>query len=178
MELSTTLFQLSTDMMAIEDALWESGGELTPELEQAMAENAESMAKKVDGYNAVIRAFAYKADVLDAEIKRFTALKKVAENAQKRIKEHVLDTMNAFGIEKLEGAYCKITKSKSTKTEVDEPALLQVYMPMLEGINESLPPYITAEFKVSKTALKEYIEESGITPAGVEFVENCSLRIR
>ena len=178
MELSTTLFQLSQEMMAIEDALWESGGELTPELEQAMAENAESMAKKVDGYNAVIRSLAYKADVLDAEIKRLTALKKVAENAQKRIKEHVLDTMNAFGIDKLEGAYCKISKSKSTKTEVDEPTLLLAYMPMMQGVNESLPPYLSAEIKVSKTALKDYIKEEGITPAGVEFVENWSLRIR
>ena len=178
MELSTTLFQLSQEMMAIEDALWESGGELTPELEQAMAENAESIAKKVDGYNAVIRSLTHKATVLEVEIKRLTAMKKVAENAQKRIKEHVLETMNAFGIEKLEGAYCKISKSTSTKTEVDEEKLLQAYMPMLEAINESLPPYITAEFKVSKTALKEYIEESGITPAGVEFVENYSLRIK
>lgn len=178
MELSTTLFQLSQEMMAIEDALWESGGELTPELEQAMAENAESMAKKVDGYNAVIRAFAYKADVLDAEIKRLTALKKVAENAQKRIKEHLLDTMNAFGIEKLEGAYCKISKSRSTKTEVDEAVLLSEFEKGLKHINESLPPYVTAELKVSKTALKDYIKETGITPAGVEFVESSSLRIK
>ena len=178
MELSTTLFQLSQEMMAIEDALWESGGELTPELEQAMTENAESMAKKVDGYNAVIRSLGSKADVLDAEIKRLTALKKVAENAQKRIKEHMLDTMNAFGIDKLEGAYCKVSKSRSTKTEVDEPTLLQVYTPMLDGVNESLPPYLSVEYKVNKTALKDYIKDTGITPAGVEFVESYSLRIR
>lgn len=165
-------------MMAIEDALWESGGELTPELEQAMAENAESMAKKVDGYNAVIRSLGSKADVLDAEIKRLTALKKVAENAQKRIKEHMLDTMNAFGIDKLEGAYCKVSKSRSTKTEVNEDMLLASYQSAINKLIETLPPYLSVEIKVNKTALKDFIKEQGITPAGVEFVENWSLRIR
>lgn len=165
-------------MRMIEDALWESGGELTPELEQAMAENAESMAKKVDGYNAVIRSLGSKADVLDAEIKRLTALKKVAENAQKRIKEHMLDTMNAFGIDKLEGAYCKVSKSRSTKTEVDEGQLLASYQSAINKLIETLPPYLSVEIKVNKTALKDFIKDQGITPAGVEFVENWSLRIR
>lgn len=178
MELSTTLFQLSNEMRMIEDALWESGGELTPELEQAMAENAESMAKKVDGYNAVIRSLGYKADVLDAEIKRLTALKKVAENAQKRIREHMLDTMNAFGIDKLEGAYCKVTKAKSTKTEVNEGELLSGVQFAIDSFADSLPPYLTVDVKVNKTALKDYIKEEGVTPVGVQFVESYSLRIK
>ena len=165
-------------MMAIEDALWESGGELTPELEQAMAENAESMAKKVDGYNHIIASFDAKAEIIDKEIKRLTSLKKTAENASKRIKQHVCDTMGMFGIEKLEGKYCKMTRAKSTKTEVNEEQITAAFINGLQALNESLPPYITADFKVSKTALKDYIKEEGLTPAGVQFVENWSLRIR
>lgn len=178
MELSTTLFQLSNEMRMLEDALWESGGELTPEIEQALAENAESMAKKVDGYNAVLRSFAYKSDVLDAEIKRLTALKKTAENAQKRIREHVVDIMNAFDIDKLDGAYCKISKTKSTKTEVNEELLLSGVQFAIDSVAKTMPPYVTLETKVSKTALKDYINETGITPAGVKFVDSYSLKIK
>lgn len=178
MELSTTLFQLSSDMKAIEDALWESGGELTPELESAMAENAESMAKKVDAYNAVIRSFAYKEDVLASEIKRLTALKKVAENAQKRIKKHILDTMTSFGIEKLEGSYCRLGTRSSTSTEVDEEVLLSPYRKMVEELNAQLPPYVSVTLKVSKDDLKKYCQSSGIKPKGVEFVTNQSLTIK
>lgn len=178
MELSTTLFQLSNEMRMLEDALWESGGELTPEIEQALAENAESIAKKVDGYNAVLRSFAYKSDVLDAEIKRLTALKKTAENAQKRIREHVVDIMNAFDIDKLDGAYCKISKTKSTKTEVNEELLLSGVQFAIDSVAKTMPPYVTLETKVSKTALKDFIKETGITPAGVEFVDSYSLRIK
>ncbi len=178
MELSTTLFQLSNEMRMLEDALWESGGELTPEIEQALAENAESIAKKVDGYNAVLRSFAYKSDVLDAEIKRLTALKKTAENAQKRIREYVVDIMNAFDIDKLDGAYCKISKTKSTKTEVNEELLLSGVQFAIDSVAKTMPPYVTLETKVSKTALKDFIKETGITPAGVEFVDSYSLRIK
>ena len=41
-----TLFQLSCDMMAIEDALWENGGELTDEIQQALVETEQSIASK------------------------------------------------------------------------------------------------------------------------------------
>jgi hypothetical protein len=165
-------------MMAIEDALWENGGELTEELQQALAETEQSIASKVDGYNHIIASFDAKAEIIDKEIKRLTLLKKTAENASKRIKQHVCDTMGMFGIEKLEGAYCKMTRAKSTKTEVNEEQITAAFINGLQTLNESLPSYITADFKINKTALKDYIKEEGITPAGVEFVENWSLRIR
>lgn len=173
-----TLFQLSSDMKAIEDALWESGGELTPELESAMAENAESMAKKVDAYNAVIRSFAYKEDILDAEIKRLTAFKKVAKNAQERIKKHILDTITTFGIEKLEGSYCRIGTRTSKRTEVNEEVLLAGYQKMFEEIRSQLPPYVSIEVKVNKDELKKYCQTTKIKPKGVEFVDNTTLTIK
>lgn len=173
-----TLFQLSCDMMAIEDALWENGGELTDEIQQALVETEQSIASKVDGYNHIIASFDAKAEIIDKEIKRLTALKKTAENASKRIRKHVCDTMGAFGIEKLEGKYCKMTRARSTKAEVNEEQITAAYINLLDKLNKSLPPYITADFKVSKTALKEYIEKEKLKPAGVEIVENWSLRIK
>ena len=173
-----TLFQLSADMAAIEDALWENGGELTEELALALQETELSLARKADGYNALLRSFAATKENLKAEIDRLTKLKKTAENAEKRIKQHVCETMGMFGIEKLEGKYCKMTRARSTKAEVNEEQITAAFINGLQALNESLPPYITADFKVSKTALKDYIKEENITPAGVEFVENWSLRIR
>lgn len=178
MEITKTLFQLSNDMMALEDTLWENGGELTPELEQALIETEQSLAQKVDGYNAVIRSFAYKGDVLDAEIKRLTALKKTADNAQKRLKEHVLNTMQVFGIEKLEGAYCKMSIRRSSKVETNDEQLTAAYLNAVQALNESLPPYLSIDVKVNKTAIKDYLKEEGILPAGAEIVDSYSLQIR
>ena len=173
-----TLFQLSADMSAIEDALWENGGELTPELAEALQETELSLAKKADGYTALIRSFGAQKEIIKAEIDRLTKLKKVAENAEKRIKQHLCDTMTYFGIEKIEGDKSKITRTRTTAMETDDEILLRDLSTDLEEFSQILPPYVTAELKVSKTALKEYIKETGITPNGAGFVENTSLRIR
>lgn len=165
-------------MAAIEDALYETGGELTPEIEEALQETAQSLAVKTDSYNALMRKFGAQADVIDAEIKRLTALKKTCQNAEKRLKEHVCDTMQMFGIEKLEGQYCKMSLVKSTRVETDEEQLKAAYQAAVDELGATLPPYLTLDIKVSKTGIKEYEKETGILPAGAEKVESVSLRIR
>lgn len=175
---SRSLFQLTADMAAIEDALYVTGGELTPEIEEALQETAQSLVVKTDSYNALMRKFGAQADVIDAEIKRLTALKKTCQNAEKRLKEHVCDTMQMFGIEKLEGQYCKMSLVKSTRVETDEEQLKAAYQAAVDELGATLPPYLTLDMKVSKTGIKEYEKETGILPAGAEKVESVSLRIR
>lgn len=173
-----TLFQLSADMAAIEDALWENGGELTDEIADALTETEQSLAIKVDGYNSLVRKFDSQADIIDAEIKRLTALKKTCQNASKRLKDHICQTMGMFGIDKLEGQYCKMSRAKTSKVETNDEMILAAYSNAITSLNESLPPYITVEPKISNTAIKEFQKEEGILPAGAEIVENYSLRIR
>mgnify|MGYP002513629922 CR=1 FL=1 len=173
-----TLFQLSADMAAIEDALWENGGELTEELALALQETEQSLSRKTDAYTALIRSFAANKEMIKAEIERYTKLKKTAENAEKRLKEHVCEIMGMFGIEKLEGEKSRITRARTTSIETNDDMLLASYMNLINELNDSLPPYIKVEAKISKTAIKEFQKEQGILPAGAEVVENYSLRIR
>lgn len=173
-----TLFQLSADMAAIEDALWENGGELTEELALALQDTEVGMARKTDGYTALIRSFASQKEIIKAEIDRLTKLKKVAENAEKRIKQHICDTMGMFGIEKLEGEKSKISRARTTAVETNDEQIISAYQRNLDELNALLPPYISAELKVSKTAIKEFQKTEGILPAGAEIVENYSIRIR
>ena len=163
-------------MAAIEEALEENGGELTPELEEVWQETAESLPMKVDGYNKVIANMTAYSKNIDAEIKRLQTLKKTADNSVKRVKEHLVDVMKQWGIVKLEGNYCKMTLTTSTATEVDEETVLAPYRSRLAKLD--LPDWITADLKVSKTALKDAFKDKEVTPAGVSFVENQSLRIR
>ena len=171
-----TLYELTGQMAAIEEALEENGGELTPELEEVWQETAESLPMKVDGYNKVIANMTAYSKNIDAEIKRLQTLKKTADNSVKRVKEHLVDVMKQWGIVKLEGSYCKMTLTTSTATEVDEETVLAPYRSRLAKLD--LPDWITADLKVSKTALKDAFKDKDVTPAGVTFVENQSLRIR
>jgi len=171
-----TLYQLTEQMSALESLLEDNGGELTPDIEALWQETGESLTRKVDNYNALIIKLKNYSSNLDAEIKRLQGLKKTADNSLKNVKEHIKSVMEQFGIDKLEGAYCKISLASSTSTEVDEETVLAPYLSRIANLN--LPEWITADLKVSKTALKDAFKDKDVTPAGVSFVKNKSLRIK
>lgn len=171
-----TLYQLTEQMSALESLLEDNGGELTPDIEALWQETGESLTRKVDNYNALIIKLKNYSSNLDAEIKRLQGLKKTADNSLKNVKEHIKSVMEQFGIDKLEGAYCKISLASSTSTEVDEETVLAPYLSRIAKLN--LPEWITADLKVSKTALKDAFKDKDVTPAGVSFVKNKSLRIK
>lgn len=171
-----TLYELLPEMRQMEDILEETGGELTPELEGLWQETSTSLVTKVDGYNDLLNHLEGYSKNLDTEIKRLQALKKTADNSYKRVTEHLKDAMIAFGFTKLEGERCKVSLSTSTSTEVDDDVVLQPYLSRLELLH--LPAWITADLKVSKTALKEAFKGKDVMPAGVTFKENKSLRRR
>lgn len=172
-----TLIQLTAEAQQIEQKLIETGGELTPELEAAWKDNALAIAQKVDGYHSVLRKFAMAETALDEEIKRLTALKKTAVNAQKTIKSHLKYGMEIAGLEKLEGTYCKVSFSKSNSVVVDEDAVIAPYEAEIATLRSVLPDYITADFKVSKTALKSQLEK-GTAIEGAAIAENYNIQIR
>ena len=176
--MSETLYQLTAQMRAIEEALDETGGELTPELEEAWQETGESLVAKIDNYNALLIKLENYSENLANEIKRLQGLKKTADNSLTRIKAHIKDTMVANGFSRLEGAYCKMSLSSATSTVTDEELLLQPYIHKIQKLQEDLPSWLTVECKVSKTDLKNAYKDKEVTPAGVKFVKTTQLRIK
>lgn len=178
MEKGMTLYELTAEMAAIEDELYETGGELTPELEQELTETREGLLRKVDGYNALLRKLGAMAASAKTEIDRLTKLKKAAENGQKRVKERLLWNMHEFGLEKLEGSLCRMSIRRSKSLEVDEAAALDPYLGGIEQLQKKLPDWLTVEVKVSKTAIKEACKGMDVLPAGVSEISKESLIVR
>lgn len=172
-----TLYQLSEQERAISEALEENGGELTPEIEALMVENAELFPKKIDGYGVMLRKFKALEENCDSEAKRIQAIKKTAQNAQKNMREHILNTMVQFGFDKLEGATTKMWVGKSKSLEVDEEELLAQYKDKIDALNECLPDYLTVEVKVSKKTIKDQFK-GDVMPAGCSISENETLTIK
>lgn len=172
-----TLYELTAEQQAIEDALIENGGELTPELEDAMNANGEAIAVKMDGYNKILRRMEGSEAAIDSEIKRLTALKKTAQNAQRSIKDHVRDAMLAMNVDRIEGTLCKAFLRRTKAINIDEDAMLLPYAKTLEDVQSRLPVYVQLTAKISKTALKTVMTEGNL-PAGAEEVVNTSVTIR
>jgi hypothetical protein len=165
-------------MLQIECILEDNGGELTDELAELLADTELSLKQKADGYRAVMAKFDHKADAADKEIKRLQDIKKAAKNAKERLKEYILGVMGAFGIKKLEGELCSMTRSTTKSLDVNEELLLEPYADKIARLQSELPDYLTIEVKVSKTAIKNRFKDTDILPAGCAYVENESLRIR
>ena len=177
--MNRTLFELSEDLARIEDSLYESGGELTPEMEAQLTETKEGLVLKADGYGTLIRKFRSFADGCKSEIDRLTKLKKTAENAEKRMKAHILDAMNKFGYDRLEGGTTRFIKGKSPKSlEVEEELLLSAYKDRIEALQSSLPDYLTVEVKVSKKAIGEAAKGAEVLPPGCVYQQHDTLTMK
>lgn len=173
-----TLYQLTDEEQALEAVLIENGGELTPELEAAMAANAAALTKKVDSYGALVRKFAATSDICKAEITRIQSIKTTCDKSVKRLKDFVAQTMDAHQLKTMEGDLTKVTLITSKATEVDEEKVLAPYATLIEALQAKLPDYIQIKATVSKTALKDRFAGTEVAPEGVTFTENKTIRIK
>ena len=173
-----TLFQLTADMAAIEDLLMENGGELTPEVEAMLTPTQEALAVKADGYNMLLRKLKAEETTCDTEAKYWAGKKKVAANAQKRIREHINYVMAYGGYDRIEGEHCKISRRETQALEVNEEVVLASMRDRINELVASLPEFVKVDVSVSKTALKEWMERENIVPEGVAYVTNSSVTIR
>lgn len=159
-----TLFNITAEQRRINDALMESGGELTPELEEALIINAENFAVKVEGYATSIHQFEAFAEAADAEIKRLTALKKSAQGAVKRLKDNLAYGMEVMGYDKVDMGLHKLSFRTSTAVNITD----EVRIP-----NQ----YIKVETKIDKESLKRDLK-AGLVIEGAELITNKSIQIR
>ena len=173
-----SLFDLQRLAFDTEAELEENGGELTPEIEEALATTAEQIPQKIDAYKSYLDFLDNRAKLLDDTIKQLQAKKKAAQNAKEHIREYVASTMEAFGLDKIKGEIYTATLRNTTGYEVDEDMIKVPYYKDIEQLADKLPPFMSVEVKISKTALKQAIKEDGIIPAGVSQTTSRTLTIR
>ena len=161
-----TLYGITAELNAILNQLEELGGEITPELEQALAINEEQFVAKAEDYGHAILNLKAMATAAKAEKERLSALQKFYENAQKRLTDALSNAMQVFGHDKVENATMRLSLRHSTATEVDD----------LDAIPME---YKTTKVDVvaDKTAIKKAIQD-GIEVPGAHLVENVSLQIK
>ena len=155
-----TLSQIIESMIETDAVIIDNGGELTPELEEFIAQNEADMAKKIDGYNAAYREQAARAEALKNEIARLQALKKTAENSAKRIKEVLKWNMDRLGTRSVNGTTCKAYFTTSTAVECKDEELVGLFTSSLNELKAMLPDYIDVEFKVNKTNLRTALQKN------------------
>jgi len=162
----SSLFKISNDMQLIVNELIANGGELTDELQDQLQITESQMKQKASGYAQVIRAMKYDNDVVDAEIKRLQAIKKVRKNTTERLENALSDAMQQFEMDVIETPTTKISFRSSQSVEItDENAIDKQFKSQI----------ITT--KIDKMEIKRAIK-GGATVDGAELITNKNLQIK
>ena len=159
-----SLYHITSEQLRINELLEESGGELTPEIEEALAINETNFLAKSEGYIESIAKYKALAEAADVRIKEMQRIKKTAENIEKRLKERLLWAMNAMERDRVEVGARKLSIRNTTSVNIT---------------NEAHIPsnYIKVETSVDKVSLKRDLV-AGMVIEGAELITNKSIQIR
>lgn len=186
---SESIIKLDGAFEDLNDALIESGGEITPEI-QSMLDNLELTQEQVADNMQQLIAWNKKEDeYLDAEIKRLQARKKSKKNAVERMKAWLLDVMMARQITKLKTTFCTVSVCAGRDSVgCDEDFIRYRYIEAVEdAVAGILPEYVTVDLKVSKDIAMNAInlghpipthDENGVDLPDVYIVRKPYLTIR
>ncbi len=160
------IYQLTTEYKQLESILIENEGELTPDLEQALQINQDQLQAKGISYGYVIKSIEAESDIIDAEIKRLTQLRKVRDNAVERLKTTLKQAMEMYGVLELKTPTLKISFRKSESVEIIDMDLLD-------------EKYITKKTTemANKTEIKEALKRGEVIE-GAELRTNNNLQIK
>ena len=117
-----TLYGITAELNNILAQLEELGGEITPEIEQALAINEEQFVAKAEDYGHAILNLKGMAAAAKAEKERLAGLQKFYENTQKRLTDALSNAMQVFGHEKVENATMRLSLRHPGRTEDHRPA--------------------------------------------------------
>jgi hypothetical protein len=161
-----TIYQIEQSYNQLAEELIDNGGELTPELSEALAITEEQLQNKSVAYSFVIKQIDSEVDIIDAEIKRLQAMKKTRENASERLKANIKHAMELFNIDEIKTPLVKINFRKSEAVEVDD-------------VNQLPAPYkvVKVTEQADKMAIKEAIK-NGADIIGCRIVANRNLQIK
>lgn len=159
-----SLYQITKEQEYLNYLLEESGGELTPEIEEALAINMENMAEKSANYCATIAKYSAMGAAIKAEVQRLQAYAKTCARIEETLKARMLDAMQTFGIDKMEVGTYRLGTRKSTAVVIDNEAAIP-------------SQFIKVTTSVDKTAIKAAIKE-GQEVAGAHIETNINISIR
>ena len=189
------LFQVTGSMLQIYQELEETGGEITPELEEALAITQENLDVKVQNYNYLINVNNFNNLAIDSEIERLKAMKVSNNKLTEILEERLLVAVKSLGIEdkgvftlKLPTITLKTRKSTSIEIEGDvDDKFLQfdfkvsnldsVLASKLGALLMSKDITFTPTTKVSKTMIKDALK-NGETVLNAREHTNYNLVIK
>lgn len=162
------LYGIEREYLEIANQLIEAGGEISEELEEALAINKNDLEVKIAKYGYVTLSFDNEVDLIDAEINRLTELKNKRIKAKETLLVRVKSAMELFGVKKIEAQNIKLLLVPSKQVVIEDESLVD---------NKFKKTVVKTTTSVVKADIKKAIE-SGEEVKGAYIQENLNLQIK
>ena len=165
-----TLNDIIKQYQELEERLIESGGALDDELEGALAENAESLGHKLDGYAGFIGYLKGQIEYLKSEAEHFASRAKTFGNSIDAMRARMAFAMETTGESKIKTAdhsYSIRTTESWKLKDIDKDTEEEL-------IDEGLGEY---QFKADMKAIKGEYKDSE-PPSFIDVTQKVSITIR
>jgi hypothetical protein len=159
-----SLYNIEQEYLEIANQL--EDGELSPELETALAINERELQGKAIAYAYVIKEAEDTVSIIDAEIKRLQGLKKTEQNKAQRLKDTIQNAMELYGITEIKTETLKLNFRRSEGVVGSN-----------EWLTDDLVTIVPEQRKPNLVAIKAAIKE-GIEIEGYSIEERYSLQIK
>lgn len=173
-----TLREIIDQTSELESILEQSGGELTPELEQALEQITKDLENKIDGYGYLMRKMKANIEASKQLIKDMQASVKTKENNYNRLKDYIAYVMNLRNYKRLEGSAFTATLRTATSLDVNDEVIIAPYKDDIEALKSSLPKWIDIKPSISKTKLKNECPSDDTLPVGASYKTSNTVVIK
>ena len=173
-----SLYNIEQEYLEIANQL--EDGELSPELETALAINERELQGKAIAYAYVIKEAEDTVSIIDAEIKRLQGLKKTEQNKAQRLKDTIQNAMELYGITEIKTETLKLNfrRSEGVVCTFDNPQKFDSWWDVQKSlIGEEFVTTVPELSKPNLTAIKKAIKE-GVEVEGFEIQERYNLQIK
>jgi len=161
-----SLYNIETEYLEIANQL--EDGELSPELETALAINQTELQGKAVAYAYVIKESDDTVIAIDQEVKRLQGLKKTEQNKSKRLKGAIHVAMDLYGIQEIKTETLKLNFRRSEGVVGESVG---------ELMDDEFYTFIPGVYKPNLNAIKAAIKE-GREVEGYEIEERFNLQIK
>lgn len=158
-----SLWKTTAEWAELMRQLEDNGGEVTPEIEEALTITEDNFLAKSESYIYTIKDYEAWENRIADEIARLQQMKKVATNAKNRLKQTLIIAMDTFGRDKVEvGLHTASLRTTKAVHILDE--------------NRVPNDYKRVEVSIDKRALLAALKQGEVE--GAELDEGIYLHIR
>lgn len=167
--------ELAGEWAALDELLLETGGELTPEIEQLLEQLEGTTTDKLEKIALVAQRHANDAAVIKLELERLAARKKSYENSCAKLKLYAGRILDQLGKPSVKGALVSVgwqNNAESIDGELDEHALRELCV-----IAPEIVRIIPEKLELDRRGALEWSRTNAL-PDGLTVTRGRHVRIR